>query len=96
MPMLYGEGEQKAFLRLQGEITKGNSDHTIFLWNVPEPREPIGMLTADLSNFCNATPCERCDRQTFLSPMLDIGYPKSLINRFKVLILYQARLLECI
>jgi len=68
MPMLYGEGEQKAFLRLQGEIAKGNSDHTIFLWNVPEPREPIGMLTADLSNFCNATPCERCDRQTFLSP----------------------------
>ncbi|KAK0642137.1 heterokaryon incompatibility protein-domain-containing protein, partial [Cercophora newfieldiana] len=31
MPMLYGEGE-KAFIRLQEEIMKISSDHTLFAW----------------------------------------------------------------
>ncbi|KAF2161568.1 hypothetical protein M409DRAFT_27966 [Zasmidium cellare ATCC 36951] len=35
MPLLYGEG-QKAFTRLQEEIMKVSSDHTIFAWNGPE------------------------------------------------------------
>ncbi|KAI1139256.1 HET-domain-containing protein [Hypoxylon sp. FL0543] len=32
MPMLYGEGEVKAFLRLQEEIIKVSDDHSIFAW----------------------------------------------------------------
>ncbi|OTA80242.1 hypothetical protein M434DRAFT_86584, partial [Hypoxylon sp. CO27-5] len=32
MPMLYGEGEVKAFLRLQEEIIKISDDHSIFAW----------------------------------------------------------------
>lgn len=32
MPMLYGEGAEKAFLRLQEEIMKQSDDHTIFAW----------------------------------------------------------------
>ena len=33
MPLLYGEGAQKAFLRLQEEILRQTEDHTLFLWN---------------------------------------------------------------
>ncbi|KAI1176075.1 hypothetical protein F4777DRAFT_597870, partial [Nemania sp. FL0916] len=32
MPLLYGEGRQKAFIRLQEEILKTSSDHSIFMW----------------------------------------------------------------
>ncbi|KAI0886524.1 HET-domain-containing protein [Annulohypoxylon maeteangense] len=32
MPMLYGEGGAKAFLRLQEEIIKRSDDHSIFAW----------------------------------------------------------------
>ncbi|KAI1207570.1 HET-domain-containing protein [Annulohypoxylon truncatum] len=32
MPMLYGEGGTKAFLRLQEEIIKTSDDHSIFAW----------------------------------------------------------------
>lgn len=32
MPMLYGEGATKAFLRLQEEIIKSNEDQSIFAW----------------------------------------------------------------
>ncbi|KAI1101313.1 HET-domain-containing protein [Jackrogersella minutella] len=32
MPMLYGEGGTKAFLRLQEEIIKTNDDYSIFAW----------------------------------------------------------------
>jgi hypothetical protein len=31
MPLLYGEGEH-AFIRLQEEIMKNTTDHTIFAW----------------------------------------------------------------
>src|SRR5688500_10688603 len=33
MPILYGEGGQKAFLRLQEEIVKDNADMSIFAWS---------------------------------------------------------------
>nr|POF13260.1 vegetative incompatibility protein het-e-1 [Quercus suber] len=32
MPMLYGEGARRAFVRLQEEIMKSNEDHTLFAW----------------------------------------------------------------
>jgi len=32
MPLLYGEGLRKAFMRLQEEIMKSSSDHTLFAW----------------------------------------------------------------
>ncbi|KAK8065072.1 HET-domain-containing protein [Apiospora hydei] len=35
MPLLYGEGGVKAFIRLQEEILKSSNDHTIFAWRVP-------------------------------------------------------------
>ncbi|KAF2108494.1 heterokaryon incompatibility protein-domain-containing protein, partial [Lophiotrema nucula] len=32
MPLLYGEGESAAFIRLQGEIMKVSDDHSLFAW----------------------------------------------------------------
>ena len=32
MPLLYGEGGKKAFLRLQQEILKDSTDHSLFTW----------------------------------------------------------------
>ena len=40
MPLLYGEGGKKAFLRLQEEIIKYSDDHSIFAWSIhcsPQP-----------------------------------------------------------
>ncbi|KAH8680052.1 hypothetical protein BGZ60DRAFT_428335 [Tricladium varicosporioides] len=39
MPLLYGEGGKKAFIRLQEEIMKNSDDHTLFAWNVPREIE---------------------------------------------------------
>ena len=36
MPLLYGEGKTKAFIRLQSEILKTSYDDSIFAWNDPE------------------------------------------------------------
>ncbi|KAK7968011.1 uncharacterized protein PG986_002288 [Apiospora aurea] len=35
MPLLYGEGGAKAFIRLQEEILRSSNDHTIFAWRLP-------------------------------------------------------------
>lgn len=43
MPLLYGEGK-KAFIRLQEEIIKQNSDLSIFAWTDPFPSMFSGML----------------------------------------------------
>lgn len=45
MPLLYGEGAERAFLRLQEEIIKQSDDHTIFAW--PIQRHHQNGLLAD-------------------------------------------------
>ena len=35
MPIIYGEGEAKAFIRLQEEIMKTSTDQSILAWNTP-------------------------------------------------------------
>lgn len=49
MPMLYGEGEERAFLRLQEEIMKSSDDQSLFAWVDRDPdRDPdaLGGLLA--------------------------------------------------
>ncbi|KAL8650211.1 MAG: hypothetical protein Q9226_005235 [Calogaya cf. arnoldii] len=41
MPLLYGEGKERAFLRLQEEIMKYSDDHTLFVWK-KEDQRPVG------------------------------------------------------
>ena len=52
MPLLYGEGGVKAFLRLQEEIMKNNSDMSIFAWSSGAKKaEYMGMLATHPSFF---------------------------------------------
>ncbi|QDS72580.1 hypothetical protein FKW77_000987 [Venturia effusa] len=58
MPLLYGEG-RKAFLRLQEEILKQESDMTILAWGTPNAARkqsqlfPYGALATDASYFAH-------------------------------------------
>ncbi|CAG8983419.1 hypothetical protein HYALB_00000587 [Hymenoscyphus albidus] len=53
MPMLYGEGQHTAFQRLQEEILKKSTDHTIFAWrNMSQFMfYPQGILASHPSQF---------------------------------------------
>ncbi|KAI0890982.1 HET-domain-containing protein [Annulohypoxylon nitens] len=47
MPMLYGEGGEKAFIRLQEEIMKQSDDQSLFAWvNPSSPLDTMGGLLA--------------------------------------------------
>ncbi|KAF3059577.1 Vegetative incompatibility protein HET-E-1 [Daldinia childiae] len=56
MPMLYGEGGEKAFLRLQEEIMKQSDDESLFAWVNPNALPDVmeGLLAADPSYFLNS------------------------------------------
>ena len=44
MPLLYGEGGARAFIRLQEEIMRRREDHSLFLWERPfrsDPKLPL-------------------------------------------------------
>ncbi|KAI3328551.1 HET-domain-containing protein [Ustulina deusta] len=53
MPMLYGEGAEKAFLRLQEELMKGSDDQSLFAWASPSspPQRRFGLLAPSPSSF---------------------------------------------
>jgi hypothetical protein len=58
MPLLYGEGGDKAFIRLQEEILKTSLDHSVFAWgftNDPktanDPLEQVGVLAESPAAF---------------------------------------------
>ncbi|KAL8651632.1 MAG: hypothetical protein Q9226_004613 [Calogaya cf. arnoldii] len=57
MPLLYGEGAEKAFLRLQTEIIKESDDETIFAWTTNTPQS--GILATHPSFFVNARAIRR-------------------------------------
>ena len=50
MPLLYGEGERKAFYRLQEEIMKTSTDSSVFAWS-RSPDPSFGMLAGSPGSF---------------------------------------------
>ena len=52
MPLLYGEGAMKAFLRLQNEILRVSDDESIFAWSSAAPRS--GLLALSPAAFADA------------------------------------------
>ena len=61
MPMLYGEGRERAFTRLQEELYNLHPDDTIFLWNrSTQKSEFCGLLADSPANFCRVGDCEPC------------------------------------
>lgn len=56
MPLLYGEGGEKAFLRLQEEIMKQSDDHSLFAWVDlhPDPGSQHGLLAKSPTSFASS------------------------------------------
>lgn len=56
MPMLYGEGGEKAFLRLQEEIMKTSDDHSLFGWIEPNASSGSrhGLLATSPKSFASS------------------------------------------
>lgn len=50
MPLLYGEGGQRAFIRLQEEILKATDDQSIFAWRLPSELEESRLVSGLLAN----------------------------------------------
>ncbi|KAI1753882.1 HET-domain-containing protein [Xylaria castorea] len=53
MPMLYGEGGERAFLRLQEEIMRESDDQSLFAWvnQSSSPDARFGLLAPSTTNF---------------------------------------------
>ena len=53
MPMLYGEGRDRAFIRLQEEILKSSDDRSIFYWTEPSASRSTlrGVLASSPAQF---------------------------------------------
>jgi Heterokaryon incompatibility protein (HET) len=55
MPLLYGEGPEKAFIRFQEEIMKTSDDHSIFAWTTDdEPEQGWGLLARSPAAFATS------------------------------------------
>lgn len=56
MPMLYGEGGHKAFIRLQEEIMKRSDDQSLFLWRKIDQSYPsyLGLLAPSPGEFVDS------------------------------------------
>ncbi|OGM48146.1 hypothetical protein ABOM_002928 [Aspergillus bombycis] len=56
MPMLYGEGGERAFLRLQEEIMKQSDDQTIFAWTDESAPDDLlhGLLASSPAHFADS------------------------------------------
>ncbi|KAI6142967.1 hypothetical protein BKA82DRAFT_4186992 [Pisolithus tinctorius] len=75
MPMLYGEGE-KAFQRLQLEIIRTSSDHTIFAWDPFGNIQRTGsVLAEDPSDFRYCGRIKKVEPSEFVDKLMNyIGY----------------------
>ena len=59
MSPIYGEGAERAFIRLQEEILKRSSDQTLFLWTRSHDQYNQGLLATTPSAFCTHYDCFR-------------------------------------
>jgi len=55
MPLLYGEGGRASFARLQEEIIKTSSDHSVFAWNYNFAETTGSLLAWSPLNFLNGS-----------------------------------------
>jgi len=75
MPMLYGEGGKKAFLRLQDEIFKGRPDYSMFLYTYAASNLSgfaISLLADTPTQFCRRLNCTNC------FPLKDPVFPQAI------------------
>jgi hypothetical protein len=78
MPLLYDEGGERAFLRLQEEILRRTDDQTIFAWSAPStlldhPRDSIPLLSSTYFSLLAPSPVYFANSADFVptSPLTD-------------------------
>ncbi|KAF2999659.1 hypothetical protein E8E13_000575 [Curvularia kusanoi] len=71
---LYGEGREKAFVRLQEAVYKETADHSIFLFRQSQYKEFQPLLASSPKYFCDRRHCELCSAQGTERTGFDIRY----------------------
>lgn len=91
MPLLYGEGSEKAFIRLQLEIIKKSDDESIFAWTDPRTYgTSLGLLAPSPSSFAlpNATDGSKLIASAISpGPLHQYRHPYNMTNKGLELIL---------
>ncbi|KAK0627924.1 heterokaryon incompatibility protein-domain-containing protein [Immersiella caudata] len=82
MPMIYGEGGEQAFFRLQEQIMKTTRDQSILAWGLvpipsgndppPRPSQSLGFLAANPSEFANSGDIVTNDTSSSYLDLLEI------------------------
>ncbi|KAH7551323.1 hypothetical protein BM1_09639 [Bipolaris maydis] len=60
MPLLYGEGREKAFVRLQEAIYNATADHSMFLFRYSQHKFSQPLLANSPKSFCDRLDCTLC------------------------------------
>jgi hypothetical protein len=60
MPLLYGEGRERAFVRLQEAIYNSTADHTLFLFRHSLHHDDQPLLADSPTRFCDRIECTLC------------------------------------
>ena len=74
IPLLYGEGRQKAFVRLQEAVYNSTADHSIFLFRHSLWRDSQPLLADSPTRFCNRTECRSCLSRDFQNSSSNFCY----------------------
>lgn len=77
MPLLYGEGARKAFIRLQEEILKETDDHSLLCWTVPESSYSAWTLQSVFAT----SPDNFAQSRDIKGHLFDSGIPSAVTNR---------------
>jgi hypothetical protein len=74
MPLLYGEGREKAFIRLQEAIFNVTADHSLFLYRYSMRHGNQPLLGDSPKCFCDNTNCTLCSSRGIYCFLSSISY----------------------
>lgn len=74
MPLLYGEGREKAFFRLQEAIYNATADHSMFLFRHSQHRYDQPLLASSTTSFCSKLDCFLCSSRENRNPPSSFRY----------------------
>ncbi|KAI1417377.1 HET-domain-containing protein [Hypoxylon sp. FL1857] len=77
MPLLYGEGERKAFIRLQEEILRETDDHSLLCWTVPSASHRAWTIQSVFAT----SPDDFATSGNIKGHLFDSGVPSAVTNR---------------
>lgn len=74
LALLYGEGREKAFVRLQEAIYNSTADHSIFLFRQSQYVKSQPLLADSPKYFCDKIHCESCSAQGTQRNLFNLRY----------------------